>query len=137
MIRKTLAILGLVAATVVGGSQLGPAANAAPNAPAAPALAPKQTIKANGPALCNCTSANASLSVCHSEEVTVRVGGSVLSASTGQSSSSCGSQTVAPGNCIFFRYSFECLYRGVFFGWECHHTSSGLRERPAHPKNDC
>ena len=69
------------------------------------------------PPTCNCTGANAAVQLCHKEEIEVQVGGSSYTVSTGQSSSSCTTQTLANGECLYYRYIFEC--KPTFWGWNC------------------
>ena len=68
--------------------------------------------------VCNCTGAPAEVEVCHSQSVTIQVGGSPLTVSTGQSSSSCVSQQVDHGGCLAWRYIFDCCYNW-WTGWKC------------------
>lgn len=94
------------------------------------------TVHAPGTALCNCTDSSARMSLCHSEEVEVRIGSQVLNVSTQQSASSCVSQTVPPGECRYFRYNFTCTH-SFWGGWDCHPESTSLEDRPADDKTDC
>ena len=139
MISRILTALTLCALTLTGSGSLhaATAGSAGGSSPKGPTFGHEQTVSVNGPAVCNCTGTDAELSVCHSETVGITFGSSSFSVSTGQSSSSCASQTAAPGECLFLRYTFRCSYRGVFSGWECHLLSTGLHSRPADSKVDC
>ena len=81
------------------------------------------------PKICNCTNSDASLILCNSSTVSVTteaslglgVPGTTASAgisfgkkvSTGQSG--CATQTVAPGMCVQFKYTFDCEFYPA--GW--------------------
>jgi hypothetical protein len=87
----------------------------------------------NGPAVCNCTGKDASLSVTHEATVSVSVGAGVkVSASTGQSGSA--SQSTGAGQCIYFQYNFQC--ESHWWGWSCTLSSSSLKTRPT-TSDDC
>ncbi|MFT7480299.1 MAG: hypothetical protein ACI80N_003607 [Gammaproteobacteria bacterium] len=144
MISKLYLTLGLVVLTFVAASTIEPA-SAAPSTTTAHGAAPgsglaiggPQTMRINGPAVCNCTSSDAELSVCHSETVEIALGSQILTVTTGQSASTCATQTVPPGTCLYFRYVFICRHTGFFGGWHCDLNSSGLHDRPSDPKTDC
>ena len=92
-------------------------------------------LSGNGPAVCNCTSSPATLQVCHSHTVGLRIGTDTIHVETGQSTSTCASQEAPPASCLYFRYNFECT--PTFFGWHCDLVSTGLWDRPATAQTDC
>ena len=94
-----------------------------------------RSVSGNGPSVCNCAPAPATLQVCHASTVTLQIGTSTVNVSTGQSSTTCASQVVQPGTCAYFRYNFEC--RPTLFSWDCHLRSASLWNRPADPQLDC
>lgn len=88
-----------------------------------------------GPKSCNCTTADANLSICDTDTVTVTVGDKPLTISTGHSTGSCSSQTVPGGACIWKCYKLSCS--SGWFGWSCKATgASALKSGPA-GSGDC
>ena len=67
---------------------------------------------------CNCTGGPADVEICHSETVEITVGGDVGSASTGKSTEACITQEKEHGECLYWRYVFECCH-SFWGGWSC------------------
>ncbi|MCC6406617.1 MAG: hypothetical protein IT453_05605 [Planctomycetes bacterium] len=84
---------------------------------------------------CNCTDSEATLSICDTDSVTVTLGGSPLTVATGHTSSSCASQKVPGGTCIWKCYKIACT---SFLGfWSCSATGAdALKNGPA-GSGDC
>lgn len=133
--KALLASLFCFAAFAVSAAFLSNAANAAPFELSAPGGGALYTW-ACGPKTCNCTSSDATLSICDSDEVTVSVGGGgPIEVSTGHSTSSCSEQTVPGGTCIWKCYKIAC--EPGWIGWNCTATgASALKNGPAGP-DDC
>lgn len=90
------------------------------------------TFVHNTTPVCNCTGAPATVEICHAETVAITIGGTPVSVKTGHSSTSCASQTQDHGECLFWRYVFDCCY-GFWSGWTCK-----LRETQLHTSTtDC
>jgi len=90
----------------------------------------------DGIANCNCTKTSAELQVCMSKTIQIDVGdGTYITISTGFSETNCATQTVAPGQCIYYQYNSKCSY-SFWWGWSCTLTSSSLKTRPA-TQADC
>lgn len=85
---------------------------------------------ADGLPLCNCTDDPGDYSVCHAESVTISFGGANLNISTGQSSSTCASHEVRPGECVYLRYNFLCT-KSFWSGLSCSLTSVSTKVKPA------
>lgn len=137
MLRKSITALFLATCALALTGTAGAAASAASSGPVGPAGELKVSV--NGPANCNCTDLKTNLSVCHSEEVKVTIGSTVVQASTGQSTSSCATAKDVPeGVCVYYQYNFTCekVY-GVFSSyWKCEFDSAGIKRRAA-TDTDC
>ncbi|MCK6446819.1 MAG: hypothetical protein L6Q99_10540 [Planctomycetes bacterium] len=128
--KTLLASLFCFVVLSVSAAFLSNAANAAPLGGAAPGGGGLYSW-ACGPKTCNCTTSDATLSICDSDEVSVDVGGgSPITVSTGHSTSSCSEQTVPGGMCIWKCYKFVC--ESHWYGWTCSPTgASALKNGPA------
>jgi hypothetical protein len=96
-------------------------------------------VRVDGPKTCNCTDTDASVQVCHSVDFKVTVGNSqVITVATGQSNTTCITQTVPANTCVWIRYRFECCRHETWLGtsWSCSQPTSGLHSAPATPA-DC
>jgi len=117
---KTLFVsLMLVASVLLVGAS--PVKAGKPTSPASPtpASSGKLTVHYDTNPVCNCTGAPAEIQICHSQSVSLDVGTKYVTASTGYSSSECASQEKGHGECLFWRYTYECCYGGWWSGWEC------------------
>ncbi|HED66723.1 MAG TPA: hypothetical protein ENJ09_14355 [Planctomycetes bacterium] len=131
--RNIRLILPLTVTTLFAVPQLA-SAKSQPNQPAGAGSGPSssvphlygRTVVVDTVPTCNCTGGDASIQICHTEEVTVGVGGGSYTVSTGQSSSTCVSKTVATGKCLSFRYIFNCT--PGFWGWNCELVRTESRE---------
>jgi len=73
--------------------------------------------------VCNCTGEAGTIEICHSTSVELTIGGgSIGSFSTGKSESECFSQRKDHGECLYWRYVFDCCEG--FWGYSCSLTSS-------------
>jgi len=88
------------------------------------------TTFGDGPKVCNNTSSAGQVQLCHSTSVTLGASVGGISASTGQASSTCFSQSLAPQKCIFWHYEYSCQWTGWIFGWECGLTKMTVEECP-------
>ena len=121
-----LSILPLVLA--IGVAFVGVHGNQAQGLPPAPAptcAGESVTVVHDTDPVCNCSGAPGKVRLCHSKKVTIEVGGAPLTVSTGQSNEACFEQVKNHGECLYWRYVFDCCY-SWWSGWKC-----SLRESQA------
>lgn len=83
----------------------------------------------NGIANCNCTKTAAELQVCMSRTIEIEVSpGKYITITTGFSEQNCATQSVPPGECIYYQYNSSCT-NSFWWGWECKLTSTGVKSR--------
>ena len=81
---------------------------------------------------CNCTGGPADVTVCHAEQVTISVGGTPLTLTTGKSGSGCTTAELANGECLYFEYTYRCTSRGwLVKSWDCEFVNSKARKTTA------
>jgi len=99
------------------------------------------------PKICNCTSGEVELQICHQSKVTVTKSvdfnlGSLVGSFTGGWSSveqtgqsTCATSKLKPGSCQFFEYTYNCVYETYWFSAfnskDCTLATTVLKEVPA------
>lgn len=85
---------------------------------------------------CNCTKNNAELQVCMARTIQIEVSpGKFITITTGFTEQNCATQSVPPGECIYYQYNSSCSY-DWWNGWSCKLTSTSLKTRKA-TQADC
>jgi hypothetical protein len=93
------------------------------------------TYHSNGVSNCNCTKSPAELQVCMTRTIEIEVSpGKFITITTGFSETNCATQTVPPGECIYYQYNATCSDH--WYGWECKLTSTAVKSRKTND-NDC
>lgn len=83
----------------------------------------------NGISNCNCTKNPAELQVCMSRTIQIEVSdGKFITITTGYTEENCATQTVPPGECIYYQYNSSCTH-SFWSGWSCKLTSTSVKSR--------
>lgn len=111
-------LLPLLLPTPLGTSASAGSANASAIGHSVPVLPCAGNIQITylSDSVCNCTTGPGTMQICESTTAEVSVGNTVVTASTGGTSTNCFSQTVQPGQCLGWRYVFDCCRTPGLFG---------------------